>query len=52
MNDADFEVDRPEANGLGAPVADYSSIVGVRGGRILFIAGKGVLPTTPTATEG
>ena len=41
MNDADFEVDRPEANGLGAPVADYSSIVGVRGGRILFIAGKG-----------
>ena len=36
-----FVVDRPEVEGLGAPVADYSSVVGVRGGRILFIAGKG-----------
>ena len=41
MSDSNFEVDRPEVKGPGAPVADYSSIVGVRGGRILFIAGKG-----------
>ena len=41
MSDSIFEVDRPEVIGPGAPVADYSSIVSVRGGRVLFIAGKG-----------
>ena len=41
MNDSGFAVDRPDVKGFGAPVADYSSVVGVRGGRILFIAGKG-----------
>ena len=41
MTDSDFAVDRPGVTGLGAPVAAYSSVVGVRGARILFIAGKG-----------
>ncbi len=41
MTDSGFVVDRPAVGGLGAPVADYSSVVGVRGGRVLFVAGKG-----------
>tara|TARA_B100000029_G_scaffold41023_1_gene38179 strand:+ start:296 stop:700 length:405 start_codon:yes stop_codon:yes gene_type:complete len=41
MTDTNLVVDRPEVTGFGAPVAAYSSVVGVRGGRILFIAGKG-----------
>ena len=41
MYDSNLVVDRPEITGFGAPVAAYSSIVGVRGGKILFVAGKG-----------
>ncbi|MBH61243.1 MAG: enamine deaminase RidA [Alphaproteobacteria bacterium] len=41
MTDSNLVVDRPRVTGFGAPVAAYSSVVGVRGGRILFIAGKG-----------
>jgi 2-iminobutanoate/2-iminopropanoate deaminase len=41
MYDTNLVVDRPEITGFGAPVAAYSSIVGVRGGKILFVAGKG-----------
>tara|TARA_B100000686_G_C16594147_1_gene865064 strand:+ start:275 stop:679 length:405 start_codon:yes stop_codon:yes gene_type:complete len=41
MSDSNLVVDRPQVIGFGAPVAAYSSIVGVRGGQILFIAGKG-----------
>jgi len=52
MSDSIFEVDRPDVTGLGAPVADYSSIVGVRGGRVLFIAGKGPVDANGKTVSG
>ena len=41
MNDTEFSVEHHDVKGLGAPLSDYTSIVGVRGGRVLFVSGKG-----------
>ena len=39
--DEKLEVIRYDVKGPGAPLSDYSSVVSVKGGRILFISGKG-----------
>ena len=41
MNESEFSVEHHDVMGPGAPLSDYTSVVGVRGGRVLFVSGKG-----------